>query len=141
MNTPSHHDFLCGAGHARAVWARPSDPVHRLAWRRWLTGLTVCMLGGVAVAWVAASAGSGGPLEGTARMEQLAARIDRARTLDRRTAQAITGLMRRPAYDCAQIQCGAALQVRNSAARAQLTAAMARHVGAREASAALWLAP
>src|SRR5262245_24903234 len=137
MSTLSHHDFLCGAGHARAVWAPPSDEARRIAWLRWLRGLAVCMLGGVAVAWVATWASSRGPLEATARMEQLAAKIDRARMLDRQTAQVIARLMRRPAYDCAQLPCGAALQARNSAARAQLAAAMARHVGAREASAAL----
>src|SRR5262245_66064353 len=79
MNTLSHQDFLCGAGHARTVWHPPSDPVHRRAWRRWLTGFTVCVLGGVAVAWVAASAGSRGPVEATARMEQLAGEVGPAR--------------------------------------------------------------
>jgi hypothetical protein len=80
-----------------------------------------------ASAWVAASTSLTGPLEATAQMERLAGKIERARMLDRGTVYEIARIMRAPAYDCSQIACRAQLRAQNSAVRARLAKALARH--------------
>jgi len=127
MRTGSDQEYLCGAGHARAVWIRPENPEQRLVWGRWLKGLTSVIAATSAVAWIAASANLTRPLEATAQMERLAGKIERAKMLDQETVHEIARLIRQPAYDCNQIACTTQLQARNSAARASLAKAVARH--------------
>jgi hypothetical protein len=119
--------FLCGASHARAVWIPPESAEQRMAWSRWLKALVMVVAASSAVMVSAAIPNPAAPSEATTRMERLAAKIDRAGALDPRTALAIAGLVEQPAYDCAQVACGAQLQARNGAARARLAAALARH--------------
>ena len=73
-------------------------------------------------------AGPGVPsaADATARMEQLAGKIERAEALQPDTVRRLETVMHRPQYDCARVRCGADLRARNQAARARLETAIAR---------------
>jgi hypothetical protein len=75
-----------------------------------------CLLGGN---------GTRPPLETTIELEQLAARVERASSIHPNTARDFARMLAMPRYDCARTACSAALQARNSAARARLATAIA----------------
>jgi hypothetical protein len=64
--------------------------------------------------------------EHTAIIEQLATKLSLAERIAPRTLDQVTDLLRRPDYDCRQVECDAWLDRRNAAARAKLEAIVAR---------------
>ena len=66
------------------------------------------------------------PTDATAQMEQLAGRIDRARTLHPDASRKLKQLMDMPQYDCARLACSLALHTRNQEARERLRQSIAR---------------
>jgi hypothetical protein len=85
-----------------------------------------------ALGWCAAAAllcvglGIRPPSDATARMEQLAGHIDRARALHPDATRDLEQLMDMPQYDCARIACSLVLQTRNQEARERLRQSIAR---------------
>jgi hypothetical protein len=79
----------------------------------------------IALALIWGAQNSAHPLEATAQMERLAAKIERTKSLPLETASEIRRLMSQPWSDCAQIACSVQLQMRNSAVRARLTTLLA----------------
>jgi hypothetical protein len=118
--------YLCALAHARAVWTPPSAPEDRLVWNRWLKGLGTIIAATVAIALFLASGSINRPLEATIKMERLAAKLKQMKVIHPETARTIASLMLQPSYDCDQITCSAAVQARNSAARSQLKAILAK---------------
>ena len=59
-------------------------------------------------------------LEATAQMERLATKLEHAKTVAPETKFEIVRLIRRPWYDCNQVACRTALEMRNRAVRARL---------------------
>lgn len=59
-------------------------------------------------------------LEATAQMERLATKLEHAKTVAPETKFEIVRLIRRPWYDCNQVACRTALEMRNRSARARL---------------------
>lgn len=118
--TKSEQRYLCGAGHARAVWRPPADSEHRREWEKWLKGLASATAAVAVVGLLLASASTTRPLEATAQMEQLARKLEHSKAVHPETAQTIASLIHQPWYDCTQVACTAQLQIRNDAARARL---------------------
>jgi hypothetical protein len=103
--------------HARR--AGPARLRSLLAARRVLNGalaiLAVC--GIAALSW---GAGKAPPIDATVHLEQLAARVERMRSIAPDTARHLSRVLALPWYDCARTACGPTLKGRNSAARARL---------------------
>jgi len=59
-------------------------------------------------------------LEATVRMERLAKDLEHAKRIAPATGLEVAELIRQPQYDCNQVACGSALELRNRAARARL---------------------
>ena len=59
-------------------------------------------------------------LEATVRMERLAKNLEHAKKIAPATGLEVTELIRQPQYDCNQVACRGALEIRNQAARARL---------------------
>jgi hypothetical protein len=80
--------------------------------------LVIMAIFAVAALW----SGGGGsyPLEATIQLEQWAARVERRNSIHPNTARRLARILAQPEYDCARTACSAALQARNSAARARL---------------------
>jgi hypothetical protein len=81
-----------------------------------------------AVALLCAEFGARHPADATARMEQLAGQIDRARVLHPDAVRQLEQLMDMPQYDCARVACNADLQARNQAVRARLKRSIASKI-------------
>ena len=78
-----------------------------------------------AVAFALATNGTKEPLEATAQMERLAAKVESAKSVDPDTADKIARLVDQPWYDCSQVTCSEKLQARNGAVRSRLKTLMA----------------
>jgi hypothetical protein len=63
-------------------------------------------------------------LEATIRMERLAKNLEHAKKIAPVTSLEVTELIRQPRYDCSQVSCGSALEIRNQAVRARLLAVL-----------------
>ena len=134
-------------GHSPAVCSPPAAIERRLMWRKWLKGgvAAIAFSGAVALFWVAR--GTVPPLEATAQMERLAAKVERAQSIPPDTVREITRLIGQPWYDCNQVACNAQLQARNSAVRNRLKTLIATKTplndfaGARKRSSSLSLMP
>lgn len=85
--------------------------------------VVIAVIGAVGLFW--AASGPVRPLEATARMEQLAANVERAKSIHPDTAREIARLIAQPWYDCNQVACSAQLQARNSAVRNRLNTVIA----------------
>ena len=83
-----------------------------------------------ALVW--AEFGARRPADATARLEQLADQIDRARVLHPDTARQLEQVMDMPQYDCARATCGTELQNRNQAARERLRQSIAAKMHSEE---------
>jgi len=59
-------------------------------------------------------------LEATVRMERLAKNLEHAKRIAPATGLEVDELIRQPQYDCNQVACRSALEIRNQAARARL---------------------
>jgi hypothetical protein len=116
----SEGPIICGIGHARAVWCAPA--ADRITWTRWLKGSAAVLVSVTAVGLLVAMGSTARPLEATAQMEQLARKLEHARTVHPDTASTIAKLISQPWYDCTQIACNSQLQRRNESARARLKA-------------------
>ena len=64
-------------------------------------------------------------LEATVQMERLATDLEQAKKIAPETKLEITRLTRQPWYDCNQLACRTALEMRNRAARERLQAVLA----------------
>jgi hypothetical protein len=118
--------YLCGAAYARAVWTTPVTPEQRIVWKRWLKGLGTIIASTAALALFLASGSTNRPLEMTVQMERVAAKLERMKVIDPKTAKTITNLLLRRTYDCDHVTCGATVQARNSAVRSRLKAVLAK---------------
>ena len=116
--------FLINGGHATAVFRPPMNGADLAAWRQWLKrgAAAISLSVALAVCW---AAGNVRPLEATAAMEQLAAKMERMTVIHPDLADVIVRLMSRPGYDCDQVACSAGLQARNGAARNRLAVLIA----------------
>lgn len=86
-----------------------------------LAGMAACS------AFVVFMASTGaGPMEATSRMERLAAKIERAQTIQPGAAAEIARLTAKAAYDCTQVSCGRQLTARNREARARLDSSLSQ---------------
>jgi hypothetical protein len=114
--------YLCDAGRARAAWhARPRpQPAERRAWDKWLVGLVIAVASSVALGLMLMLNSTFGPYEATARMERVAAHLDRMGSIRPETARAIMRVISQPGYDCEQVACDATLKRRNLAVRFRL---------------------
>jgi hypothetical protein len=89
---------------------------------RWLPAIAPCTA--IALAW--AGIATPGAAEATARMEQLAGRIEHAGVLHPDTVQQLEQVLHTPQYECGRVHCRPELEARNQAARARLEKAIAR---------------
>lgn len=119
--------FYLDAGHAHGVFAPPQDAADRLAWQGWLRGISTAFVGATVFALSLALAGPR-PLEATAQIEQLAAKVEQSRKVAPQTAEEMTQLLRQPWTDCDRVACSARLQARNAAARARLMTILAERL-------------
>jgi len=93
MMTNSGERFICGAGHARAFWRAPAGQVDRVIWFSWLKGLAAVLGSVIAIALLMTVGSTRRPLEATALMEQLAVKLEHARTIHPDTTRTIAGLI------------------------------------------------
>jgi len=113
---PSYFLQSLGYPHASA----PPVQAERIAWRKWLKGMALVYGCGGAFVVLLASGSTMRPLEATAQMERLAARVDHTRIIPRETAYEIAHVIGQPWYDCNQVACNAQLETRNRAVRDRL---------------------
>src|SRR5262249_6961539 len=64
-------------------------------------------------------------LEATVRMEQLAKNLEHAKRIAPATSLEVAKLIREPKYDCNQVACRTALEMRNQTVRARLQSMLA----------------
>jgi hypothetical protein len=100
------------------------------------TRLIPCLGLCAVAALVCAGFGTCNPADATARLEQLAGKIERAAVLHPDTARQLEQLMDMPQFDCARVPCNTELQTRNQAARERLRQSIARKIHPGEVVAA-----
>jgi len=128
MNQKESDDsyFLINAGHLRAVFRPPADLEQRSVCGNLLKATFGAIAFSGAVALSLAASGTGRPVEATVQMEQLAAKVERAKSIHPKTVHEVTRLIGQPWYDCNQVACSAQLKARNTAARNRLQAMIAK---------------
>lgn len=114
----------------RSAWVRQWV---RSAPQTWLVRPVLALGSGIVLALFWINAPATPPIEGTVRLERLAAKLQRARIIPHQTEQEIARLIASAAHDCERIECSPKLAQRNQAVRDQLKLLLAK------AATASWL--
>jgi hypothetical protein len=130
----SEERYLCGSRYASEVWTQESAPKERPIWNRRMKGLSAVIASAAVLAMFLASGSTNRPLEATVHMERLAVKLQQMKAIHPDTAQTIASLVLQPSYDCNQLACSPAVQVRNSTARSRLKAILAKGSGEMQAA-------